>query len=162
MVGWGSEQSVKWNGCTFTPVSTGPAARQTFTYAKSYQSRAQSRRTLKLKSNPQAPALPIGFKRVENDENGVLLPFVMEMLRSLPGSDPHTKTVNQRMAFSSGEVMFVDTHTLPYLDDCSPDITVVKTGFSVASGTALAVLELQVRARLAIAIGLKGRESYAS
>ena len=100
-------------------------------------------------STPHAPALPIGFKRVDNDENGVLLPFVMEMLRSLPGSDPKGKAVNQRLAFSSGEFMFVDTHTLPYLDDCSPDIKVIKKGFSVASGTALAVLELQVRARFA-------------
>jgi hypothetical protein len=98
----------------------------------------------------------MAFHRVDKDENEVLLPFVMEMLGSLPGSDPRGKTVNQRLAFSSGEVMFVDTHTLPYLDDCSPDITVIRKGFSVASGTALAVLELQVRAGFVIEIMPQG------
>jgi len=70
------------------------------------------------------------------------LPQVLDLLRQLPGS--RTKHIGDRKAIVFKHHMFLDTHTLPYLEGCAPDISIIPEGYGVAAAVALALLELQV------------------
>ena len=90
----------------------------------------------------QYPSSNIG--RIDNDENGKLLPQVMSLLRSLPGAKFKHQAINMRDAVIYNGVAFVDTHNLCFLEGCAPDITVTVDVLSVTGFSALALIELQV------------------
>lgn len=91
------------------------------------------------------PAFPLNYiKRVNvgTSENEVLLPQVLDLLRSLPGAKD--KCLQGRKAVLYNGIVFVDTHKQYYLNQKAPDISVIADGCAVSAFAALAVLELQV------------------
>lgn len=122
--------------------------RPTASYAQSYDNNTNKRQRLDLDASsaaepPPFPAEHIG--RVDKDENGVLLPNMMDLLASLPGATRKNAAINGRDTVACNGVMFVDTHSYRYLGGNAPDVTVVLDGYSVSDLFTLALLELQVR-----------------
>jgi hypothetical protein len=125
----------------------GTRLRPSTSYAKSYDSRTNKRQRLNLPtpqtSDQALPPLPV-HTRVDEKENEVLLPQTMSLLSSMPGAQRRANAVSGRDTVLYKGVVFVDTHTLQYLDGCSPDVTITQDGLSISSFVALALLELQV------------------
>lgn len=69
---------------------------------------------------------------------------MLGILRDLPGAEWRPLAVNGRDAVSYNGMAIVDTHTLPYLGGCTPDLTLMADGNIVSLEVVLALVELQV------------------